>query len=294
MTLEEKHQFSLLKTAVLNKFREHYSTEDAIKNWNGETIVRFQESLLEIVKGRVSEKWFYTYFKNETSKLPRIDMLNLLSRYVGFDNWSKFKTHHPLNLKPQTKVSAYWLITLIPLIVFLVMRMFADNVYNICFVDNLSNEPITQSQIDIKLLKQEQSPIYFKTDRAGCFNYETPDDKIKFIVSSPYHKTDTIISSIDSNHQMVHLRSDDYALILKYYTNGNIKDWTTHKAKLEGLIDDDARIYKFYENNIGVEIYSKDDFIRLLTVPTTSLKKIKILDKSYKNGKIITLKFSLQ
>ena len=54
----------------------------------------FQEDLFQEVKGKVSEKWFYTYFKNDAPKLPRIDMLNLLSSYVGFENWYAFKSAH--------------------------------------------------------------------------------------------------------------------------------------------------------------------------------------------------------
>jgi hypothetical protein len=43
-------------------------------------------------KGNISEKSFYTYFKTSpVTKLPRIDMLNLLSIYAGYDSWYEFK-----------------------------------------------------------------------------------------------------------------------------------------------------------------------------------------------------------
>ena len=64
------------------------------------------------------------------------------------------------------------------------------------------------------------------------------------------------------------------------------------KERLKELIADDAQIYQFYEGSMGIEIYSKDDFVRLLTIPTSSLKRIKILDKSLKDGKIVKLNLS--
>ena len=73
--------------------------------------------------------------------------------------------------------------------------------------------------------------------------------------------------------------------MLDYYTNGNIKDWKKRKQQLQQLIAEKAQIYQLFPNNIGIEIYSKEDFIRTLTIPTRSLKHIKILDKKYSNRK---------
>ncbi|OUS02116.1 hypothetical protein A9Q86_05550 [Flavobacteriales bacterium 33_180_T64] len=295
MNFQETYYFNQLKRAVLSKFLEKHNAASNFKDWNGETIVLFQEDLFSVVKGKVSEKWFYTYFKNTVSKLPRRDMLNLLSTYIGFENWEAFKKAHPPKKASLQTIKISWLLIFVPITIILIMTMNSKNEFHFCFVDELSNKGINEIPIDIKVLQDNQSPLYFKTDSLGCFNYETKNDMITFVVSSPYHKTDTIVRSIDANNnKMVKLNSDDYALILKYYTTGNIKDWSKHKQKLEQLINDNARIYRLYEDNIGVEIYTKDDFIRLLTIPTTSLKRIKILDKSYLNDQIATLKFIVQ
>nr|WP_321233629.1 hypothetical protein [uncultured Psychroserpens sp.] len=294
MNSETIYQFNQLKAAVLSKFLEKHNASSAFKTWNGDDIVMFQEDLFSEVKGKVSEKWFYTYFKNEASKLPRIDMLNLLSSYVGFNNWNAFKAAH--SSKEHIKKKTFpWPVIFIPILIVFMITMTSKNEFNFCFIDDMSNTAITTIPIDIKVLQDQQSPLYFKTDSLGCFTYKTKDDIIRFVVSSPYHKTDTIVRSIAANkNQMVKLDSDDYALILKYYTNGNVKDWTTHKQKLAQLIHDDAQIYRLYEDNIGVEIYTKEDFIRLLTIPTTALRTIKILDKSYQNDQIKTLKFTVR
>ncbi len=62
-----------------------------ISEWKGQEIVDFQEELLQKVNARISEKWFYSHMKSEKSILPRIDILNLLSSYVGYANWNEFR-----------------------------------------------------------------------------------------------------------------------------------------------------------------------------------------------------------
>lgn len=166
------------------------------------------------------------------------------------------------------------------------------NTFEFCFIDALKNENITAIPLDIKVLQDNESPIYFKTDSLGCFSFKTKKDIIKFVIQSPYHKTDTIVRSINSSqNQIVKVKPDDYALMLHYYANGNVKDWKKHIKKLQTLIADDAKIYRLFKNNINIEIYSKDEFIRMLTIPTKSLKRTEILEKETQNGKITTLKF---
>jgi hypothetical protein len=274
---------------------ENHSAPSDVKEWNGDTITSFQEDMFQSVKGKVSEKWFYTYFKNETSKLPRVDMLNLLSSYIGFENWHAFKAAHvseEKKLKQTKKLS--WLIIFIPIAIVFIVTMNSQNEFRFCFNDDLNSTIV--NQMDIKVLLGNQSPLYFKTDSLGCFKYETKSDKITFVVSSPYYKTDTIVRSLEkSGYHSIKLKSDDYAFILKYYTSGNVKDWKKHRQKIENLIYDNAKIYRHYHNNMGTEIYSKDEFVRLLTIPTSSLKRIKILGNQYDNNldKITHLEFTI-
>ncbi len=296
MTPENTYHFSKLKSAVTNVFLEHNSASTSIHEWKGETITDFQEDLFRKVKAKVSEKWFYTYFKNEPDKLPRIDMLNLLSNYVGYKNWNDFKSaqaNPPKNVsRRKLKIGVYVVATIISLFVLIVFGMNSKNEFHFCFVDEIKNQPITNIALDIKMYQDNESPLYFKTDSSGCFNYITEANRIKFVVQSPYHKTDTIIRSINSNiNQTVKLTTDDYAMMLSYYTSGNVKDWNKHKEKLQKMIADDAQIYQLYSNNMNVEIYSKDDFVRLLTIPTKSLNHIQILEKTMMQGKIVKLKF---
>ena len=61
------------------------------------------------------------------------------------------------------------------------------------------------------------------------------------------------------------------------------------------MIADDALIYQVYDNDFfGVEILSKQQYINLVTMPTTSLKNFSLIESERKNGKIVKLKFKIQ
>ncbi len=296
MNTEDSHYFNLLKQAISRTFLAENSASSSIKDWKGEDITAFQEDLFQKTKASISEKWFYTYIKNEPKKLPRIDMLTILSNYVGFENWNGFKNAQTnLVQKKITSSKIYYILSfLIVIASLLIYFSVKKNTFEFCFVDEDKNESI-RTTLNIKILQDFESPIYLKTDSLGCFTYHTKKAILKFIVQSPFYKTDTIIRSIDANsNTLVKLHTDNYALMLHYYSNGNIKDWKKRKAQLKNLIADKAQIYQVFSHNMGVEIYSKDEFISKLTTPTSNLKKIRILNKTSKNGKIVTLKFMIE
>lgn len=88
--------FEQLKAEVQAEYlKDHHPSHDEISKWKGIDIIYFQEDLRKKAKGNISEKSFYTYFKTtSSSKLPRIDMLNLLSIYAGYQSWYDFKKNH--------------------------------------------------------------------------------------------------------------------------------------------------------------------------------------------------------
>lgn len=293
MNKADRHYFNLLTRKIEKAFSDHNSVSSPIEEWKGSEIVAFQEDLFDKVNGRISEKWFYSYIKNPPQKLPRIDVLNLLSNYVGFNNWNDFKAEHKtkITVKSANYFSWFWIIILIPL-GFFIYRLNSKNNFEFCFVDAIKNEYVTNVKLDIKILQENESPIHLTTDSLGCFSYKSKSDVVKFVVQSPYHKTDTIVRNINSNYsQTVKVISDDYSLMLHYYANGNIKDWKNHVEGLKSLLSNEVKIYRFYNDDIGVEVYSKDEFINLLTIPTKSLRRIEILDKKIHDDKIVTLKF---
>ncbi len=288
------YYFELLKKELVTTFLKTHSAPNNIEDWKGEEITLFQEDLFDKVKGKVSEKWFYTYCKNTSNKLPRIDILNLLSTYVGYENWNDFMIKNQKSSTKRTLKKSF-----LTGLVFLVSIVFGryliqptTHKFIFCFVDQITDVPITKTPLHITVLSKTESPLYFKSDSLGCFEHLTKEKQLTFIVGSPYHKTDTITRTISSNtNSTVRVASDDYALLLDYYVNNNTKDWKAHKQKLENLIDDDVEIYRFYGSRLGVEIYSKSNFIQLISTPTKTLKNIKILDKVIHKGKIVKLKF---
>ena len=93
--LDLLHFEQLKKDVQAQYLKEYTPSHDDISKWKGIDIIYFQEDLRKKAKGNISEKSFYTYFKNSpVTKLPRIDMLNLLSIYAGYDSWYEFKKQH--------------------------------------------------------------------------------------------------------------------------------------------------------------------------------------------------------
>ena len=310
MNTEKTYYFSLLKQKIATTFLASHAASSDIRDWKGTTITDFQEDVRSKTNSSISEKWFYTYIKNDSEKLPRVDMLNLLSVYVGYENWLDFKQNHleieaetegkvELNEKeetPKPSTKIMWLFLSLPLILYGLYSIYPkENTFSFCFIDADQRTSIQTIPLDITILRPEESPLYFKTDSLGCFSYTTAETTLKFVVKSPYHKTDTIVRHINSNHHKTfQLQTDDYALMLLYYANGNTKDWKKRRTQLQELIADNTQIYRAFKNNIGIEMYTKKEFINLLTIPTSSLKKMRILDKVYSDDKIVKLKFMIQ
>jgi hypothetical protein len=105
----------LRKRVATTFLKENTALSTDITQWKGDDILRFQEDLLIKVKAQVSEKWFYNYFRKDIQKLPRIDMLNLLSEYVGEKNWAAFKNKY--SNKPVTFLSKRNIVLLVIVVI---------------------------------------------------------------------------------------------------------------------------------------------------------------------------------
>lgn len=300
MNTDSKEIFIKLKKEVAKTFLQNNSAnKEDISLWKGQDILNFQDDLFKKTKNTLSEKSFYTYFKTELTKLPRIDMLNILSEYAGYQNWSDFQEKNvPVTTKKSaTNKKRLWLYitagvitTLIIVLSFILLPK--ENEFQFCFVDDNTNQYI-ETPIEIIILRSKESPFYTSTDENGCFKWKTTDDYIKAVIKSPYHKTDTINRSInDKGKESIKLITDDYALMIHFYSSSNVTDWKRRRAHLKNIIEDKAVIYQVFDNNLGIEIYTKTDFINKLTLPTKSLKNIDIIETKYNaNNKISSLKF---
>lgn len=350
MTDIEFLYFQNLKKAVQDKYLESHSPSfDDISKWRGIDIIYFQEDLRQKAKGNISEKTFYTYFKNNAhEKIPRIDMLNILSVYVGFNSWSEFRKKNPITedkkvietpkanvveetqnlktessetLKPEISVDNQafdeinqninfgtpkqnflkrylWLGISVFLFAIVLILVFYDNLfykkYTYAFTDADRNSSI-KGELDVKIIRDNESPILFKVKPNSPFVYETKSKKLKMIISSPFYRTDTVTRDLIAapESENIELKPNDYAIQLFYYSK-SIQDFKKKTEQLNRLISDKALIYQVVDSDIyGIETMDKQKYISLVTLPTTSLENLEVIDSQMENGKIVMIKFRI-
>ncbi|MFY7815715.1 MAG: hypothetical protein ACOVRK_11085, partial [Chryseobacterium taeanense] len=359
--------------------KEYTPSYDDISKWKGIDIIYFQEDLRKKAKGNISEKSFYTYFKNSpVTKLPRIDMLNLLSIYAGYDSWYEFKKQHLFagellkddedlddnDLKeiekivltapdlPQNEITQkkqeekviknevlqksntenqlvnhnkdfintpnpeeqkprksfikknVWAIITSILVVLTGLLGFKDvlfsKTYKYCFTDADRGLGVVNT-LEIKVIKENESPILYKIKPGECFYYSTKDKNLKMQISSPFYEYLEINRSLENapDEEIIELKPDDYKMAAYYFSikdaNGDPEELKRKRNQLESLISNNAVIYQIYDNNIyGIERLDKQKYITLVTTPTTSLKNLSVIEmKKDNNGKIISIKFKI-
>ena len=348
--------FQSLKKAVQDKYLEtHSPAYDEISKWKGIDIIYFQEDLRQKAKGNISEKTFYTYFKNNSQeKIPRIDMLNILSVYSGFNSWSEFKKKNPIAAtgeettavevsepaieEPSEKVSVeqiqnpitenppvsidnqafdeinkninfksqeqnflkryLWLGISVFLFAIVLILVFYDNLfykkYTYAFIDADRNSSI-KGELDVKIIRENESPILFKVKPNSPFVYQTKSKSLKMIISSPFYKAEEITRDLTNapDTENIELKPNEYAVQLYYYSK-SIKDFKKKTQQLNRLISDNALIYQVVDSDIyGIETLDKQKYISLVTLPTTSLENLEVIDSHMKNGKIVMIKFKI-
>ena len=274
----------------------------SISDWKGQDIVNFQEELLLKVNAHISEKWFYTHMKTDSGKLPRIDVLILLSKYAGYADWNDF-VYKNSGKRPGIKVSSgnlYFI--LVPLLVvgamgiFLLINKLASNrEYTFCFYDTDTKESITHTGIEVSVILENESPVNYLCSPDGCFTMKTDQSIIRMVINSPYYRNDTIKRYLRrfNPEETIGLKANEYALMLRYFSEMNVQDWQNRRLKMDEMFDDGAMIYQVLndKNATGMELYTKWEFIDKMTMPVQSLKNIEILNTKYVGEKIAVLRF---
>jgi hypothetical protein len=297
--------FALLKKEIVILLQQSVpSVPPLIENWKGQDIVYFQDDLMSKIKGTISEKWFYTHLKLEGDKLPRIDMLNMLSRYVGYTDWNDFKEKKKQEVpniieksdlpKPnKKKLKLLALALTICLIIVILFYIFRPRTYTFCFYDASQQMLLADQNIDIIVLNEGESPIYKRCEK-GCFSIKSNYSKLRFIVKTPYYNTDTIVRILgNSDHEeIIRLHANDYAMMIHFFSKSKIDDWQKRRKQLNAMFTDNAQIYQMYENEeLGMELYNKTEFINKLTMPLQSLQNIEVIETVYSGNRISILKF---
>lgn len=301
----DKKYFMILKKEVSSTLRNSEpGVSSNIEEWKGNDITLLQEDLAQKVNGRISAKWFYTHLKADNDKLPRIDMLDLLSKYAGYSGWNDFREKNRIakdtikTKKPKTFKSRALILTggftILTVIIITMIRMSAPETYEFCFVDADRKIPIIDPNTQIIMLHDGESPVYKNVSANGCFSIKTSSEIIKFVVKAPYYKTDTITRVMNKKvrNEVVQLNTNDYALVIHYFSTSNIEDWKKRRAQLDNMIADNAVIYQVFEKDMsGMELYNKQEFINKLTMPVNSLKNIEIIETIYSGRQISLLRF---
>jgi hypothetical protein len=300
---DEIQYFGLLKQRIVETMQRSYpGIPGDIGDWKGQEIIDFQEELKKRVNEHLSEKWFYLHMKSESGKLPRIDTLNLLSRFTGYAGWNDFiyqnKTSGKEKPHPDHSNRIFYLLPVLLLLlfgtVFLVIKLGTFREYRFCLVNQLTKKPVMGEQVEVIILRENDSPEYASCDSAGCFSTRTNKSRIRFVINAPYYRKDTIHFRLGSKdrYRIVPLRTNDFALMIHYLSNAKVVDWQARRAQLDMIFSDNAMIYQvLMDDDLGMEVYNKWEFINKITLPAAGLKNLEIIETTFSGEQISALWF---
>ena len=307
MHQEEKILFSLLKKEIAVTMMQAYPGIDPdMSKWKGQEITDFQEDLRIKVNGQISEKWFYTHIKAESSSLPRIDVLDLLSQYAGYINWQDFRYKNMVNL-PREKKPGRPVIRLIRIpfvfisvmtLILVIIKLINTQNYSFDFIDADTGEHVTDNNLRAELLMENESPVSIMSDENGSIIVRTNQSRVNMVVKAQYYLTDTVTRMLRKfNHkEQISLHADYYALMVGYFSKSNVESWAKRREQLDRIFSEDVIIYQFPEKNTGngMALYNKWEFIDKITMPSSGLRQIEILDCRYIDSKIAIMRFRIK
>jgi predicted DNA-binding transcriptional regulator AlpA len=281
--------FQNLKNDVLLVYKEHhpYFVGDW-KTFSSQDIQNLIELIETQVKQTVSEKWIYTHLKPETNeKLPRKDMLNILSQLVGYSGWEEYLFKNkkvveiPLKAK---KVSVrrkwIWFLSLLGISIVIALFIYGfvyekDNVHSLEVKDSYTNDKISTEDIKAVIVNDSaEIPVEIVNSELQI----KTKDSAKVVIKSPFYEDKTVMVKNTHPHPNIVLEPDDYAMMLKAFMKSDIKDWQTRKEQLHKILADDLEVIVMLKNNLGAEYFNKEEFSEKLVIPTASLKKMKVIE----------------
>lgn len=167
--------------------------------------------------------------------------------------------------------------------------------YYYSFIDADRNSKIN-AELQVQILKENETPILYVAKPNEPFVYTTKSKSLTMVVSSPFYRTDTIQRNLETapEAENIELKPNDYAIMLFYYSK-SLKDLKKKRVSLNYLISDHALIYQVFDNQFyGVETMDKQRYINLVTLPSTSLENLEVIDTQTDNsGKIVMIKFKI-
>ena len=294
--MESLNLFHQLKEEVLQEYQKAFPFWiGTLQDFGNKEIAQLQDLIEEKTKQRISEKWVYTHLKpKNNTKLPREDMLDILSVFTGYSGWDEFKANRYVSKDEKKSTIKVKMISGIILLIVVIMFFggrFFNSTVKIDFHDQYTQKLVDKDNFSVFVLNQNDSLIKQESFE-NYIELNNKSDQLKIKVTSPYYKDEVFILELNREKESVYLQPDDYAMMLLVYMNSNLKDWEKRRKQLEEIILDDAEILEVMDEDIGVEFLNKEEFIDKLTIPLESTKKMEIIDIKYREkGKIIELKF---
>ncbi|MEM9834418.1 MAG: hypothetical protein AAF944_27565 [Bacteroidota bacterium] len=294
--------FQQLKQDIVQQVRQsHPQLGTDISAWKGQEIRLFQQDLEEKANGRISEKWFYTHIKSDQPQLPRIDILNLLSQYVGCTNWEDYRHQKTVSQGIFTQLSIkrkHLLLLSILLILIALMSWYSrfspSTAYQFCFVNADTQQAVNGSALTVVILSENESPYRIPIDSIGCAEVYWRTSHIRLLVQGAYYRTDTITRILDKNQasEQISLKPNDYAWLLRIFSQADVDDWQKRRLQLDAMLTNDAQIYQLTERQtLGMALYNKQEFINKMTMPLRSLQNIEVLSTKFRGDQIQELRF---
>ena len=276
--------FHRLKNDVLLTYQKQYPYfEGNWKTFSSQDIQNLIDLIAVQVKQTVSEKWIYTHLKVETNdKLPRKDMLDILSQLVGYSGWDEyvFKWKQqvvPNVVQPKRNYNVVFSLGFIGLFLigfFSYRYLKREEVQTIEVKNAFTEEQINSEEVKVVMIENNvETPIEMVDSKIQI----TTKDSAKIVLKSPYYKDKTIVVRKE-NSNAITLQPDDYAMMLKGFMKSDIKDWETRKEQLQKILADDLEVLVMLKNDLGIEYFNKQEFSEKLIVPSVALKRMKVID----------------
>lgn len=284
--------FYQLKKSVLEQYQNSYPYfNGSWKSFSAQDILNLIDDIQLITKQSISEKWIYTHLKPETNqKLPRKDMLDILSVYVGKSGWDEFvfngnikENNNNFKLVFSNKIGILVLVFGVLIAGFFIWKFLSKEEQKLEFQNSFTKDSIAKEEVKAYVV---EDTVEKQIDlNSSTFNI---DKATKVVLKSPFYKPKVITILPNEPIAKVELNPNDYAMMLKAFMKSDIKDWQTRKEQLNKILSDNLEVMVMLQNNLGAEYFNKQEFSQKVILPTASLKKLKIVELKQENDNKIS------
>lgn len=277
--------FYQLKEKVLERYKESNPYFNGNwKNFSSQDILQLIDEIQIQTKSTVSEKWIYTHLKPETNvKLPRKDMLDILSSYANEKSWDAFKFNAintletlPQSNKQKSKWKLSYLLYSVLFLLFIGILYFKikkPNQTSIVLKNSFTNDSVSKQEVKAYIIEDSiEKPVDLEKEEI------TNEKPIKVLIKSPFYQSKKIVIEPNLAVNTIELKPNDYAMVLKAFLKSDIKDWQIRKQQLKKILSDNLEVIVMLPNNLGAEYLNKEEFAQKLIIPSPSLKKMSIIE----------------